>query len=431
MRRPLVAAQFVVVALLSAAPVHAQVTTGTIVGTVSDPNGDRSRRHGHHSRGEPAVRPTRSSPTAPAPTPRRFSPPAPMRSKSASQGFKKWVRDGVILQVNQRARVDVPLEVGRHRGDHDGHRSGTAAPDRFVGGRHGHRRPGVQDLPLNSAELRDAGLPDARRHARTGGREPLGRQHLQPSRRVELQRARPSGQRQRLAHRRHRQQRVHVQHGHRRALGRAGARVQGADRRLLGRVRPRRRRRLGVDQVGHQRAARHRVRVLPRRRVRCAELLRAARSRADGAGRRSKAAAQPASVRRRRRRAARPSGPVRRAQPHLLLRRLRRPEGNARADVRQHACRPRGPRIGDFSDFRDASGQPDPHLRSADHAANPASTRPPVSATNPQFLRDPFPNNIIPPDRINTVGRNVASIYPLPNGAGQLRQLHVDRRTAR
>ena len=39
MRRPLVAAQFVVVALLSAAPVHAQVTTGTIVGTVSDPNG--------------------------------------------------------------------------------------------------------------------------------------------------------------------------------------------------------------------------------------------------------------------------------------------------------------------------------------------------------------------------------------------------------
>ena len=28
------------------------------------------------------------------------------------QGFKKWVRDGIILQVNQRARVDVTLEVG-------------------------------------------------------------------------------------------------------------------------------------------------------------------------------------------------------------------------------------------------------------------------------------------------------------------------------
>ena len=28
------------------------------------------------------------------------------------QGFKKWVRDNIILQVNQRARVDVMLEVG-------------------------------------------------------------------------------------------------------------------------------------------------------------------------------------------------------------------------------------------------------------------------------------------------------------------------------
>ena len=28
------------------------------------------------------------------------------------QGFKKWVRDGIILQVNERARVDVALEVG-------------------------------------------------------------------------------------------------------------------------------------------------------------------------------------------------------------------------------------------------------------------------------------------------------------------------------
>ncbi len=28
-------------------------------------------------------------------------------------GFKKWVRDGIVLQVNQRARVDVSLEIGR------------------------------------------------------------------------------------------------------------------------------------------------------------------------------------------------------------------------------------------------------------------------------------------------------------------------------
>ena len=35
------------------------------------------------------------------------------------QGFKKWVRDGIILQVNQRARVDVTLEVGGDRGNDD------------------------------------------------------------------------------------------------------------------------------------------------------------------------------------------------------------------------------------------------------------------------------------------------------------------------
>ncbi|MEO7653485.1 MAG: TonB-dependent receptor, partial [Bryobacteraceae bacterium] len=34
------------------------------------------------------------------------------------------------------------------------------------------------------------------------------------------------------------------------------------------------------------------------------------------------------------------------------------------------------------------------------------------------FLRDPFAGNIIPGNRINPVGRNVASIYPLPNGPG-------------
>jgi hypothetical protein len=76
-------------------------------------------------------------------------------------------------------------------------------------------------------------------------------------------------------------------------------------------------------------------------------------------------------------------------------------------------------RAGDFSDFRDASGNLIPIF-------DPLTTRPnpsfdpnrPVSAANPEFLRDPFPGNIIPANRINTVGRNVASIYPMPNGPG-------------
>src|SRR5690349_15762266 len=76
-------------------------------------------------------------------------------------------------------------------------------------------------------------------------------------------------------------------------------------------------------------------------------------------------------------------------------------------------------RTGDFSDFRDASGNLIPIYDPLTTRLNPAfdATRP-VSAANPQFLRDPYPGNVIPAGQINTVGRNVASIYPLPNGEG-------------
>jgi hypothetical protein len=76
-------------------------------------------------------------------------------------------------------------------------------------------------------------------------------------------------------------------------------------------------------------------------------------------------------------------------------------------------------RAGNFSDFRDTSGN-------LIVIYDPLTTRPnpsfdpnrPVSAANPEFLRDPFPGNIIPPERINPVGRNIASIYPQPNSPG-------------
>ena len=67
-------------------------------------------------------------------------------------------------------------------------------------------------------------------------------------------------------------------------------------------------------------------------------------------------------------------------------------------------------RLGDFSDFTDTSGNKiliyDP-LTTRSDPANPG-----------RFLRDPFAGNIIPANRINTVGLNVAGIYPLPNTAG-------------
>ncbi len=76
-------------------------------------------------------------------------------------------------------------------------------------------------------------------------------------------------------------------------------------------------------------------------------------------------------------------------------------------------------RGGDFSDFRDAAGNLIPIYDPLTTRLNPAfDASRPVGASNPQFLRDPFPGNIIPQSRMNPVGRNVASIYPLPNGPG-------------
>jgi hypothetical protein len=76
-------------------------------------------------------------------------------------------------------------------------------------------------------------------------------------------------------------------------------------------------------------------------------------------------------------------------------------------------------RRGDFSDYRTPSGALIPIYDPLTTRLNPSfdPTRP-VSPSNPQFLRDPFPGNVIPADRLDAVGLNVASIYPLPNGPG-------------
>jgi hypothetical protein len=64
-------------------------------------------------------------------------------------------------------------------------------------------------------------------------------------------------------------------------------------------------------------------------------------------------------------------------------------------------------RIGDFSNLRNSSGQPI-------IIYDPLTTRP--DPNNPgQFIRDPFPGNRIPANRLSTVGRNLANFWPLPN----------------
>lgn len=70
-------------------------------------------------------------------------------------------------------------------------------------------------------------------------------------------------------------------------------------------------------------------------------------------------------------------------------------------------------RSGDYSQTFNAAGQLIPIY-------DPATTRP--DPTNPtRIIRDPFPGNIIPPDRIDPVSRNLLGYYPAPNrGAANL-----------
>jgi hypothetical protein len=68
-------------------------------------------------------------------------------------------------------------------------------------------------------------------------------------------------------------------------------------------------------------------------------------------------------------------------------------------------------RNGDFSNFRN------PTTGALILVYDPLTTRPDPARPG-GFLRDPFPGNVIPQDRINPVGRNIASIYPEPNQPG-------------
>ena len=355
--------------LALAVPGRAQVTTGSIVGTVSDPQGQvipgasvTIRETGKQT-GTTTTTDENGAYNAP------FLVPGTYEVEVELSGFRKCVRQGIAVQVSSRTRVDATLEVGQLT---ETTTVVAAVPlvqteSSEVGTVIGETA--IRELPLERAQFRDAGLPRARRHPGSGRREPLGCEHVQPTRGVELQRARPAGEHQRLAHRRHRQQRVHLQHRHRRPVGGVGARVQGPQRCVLGRVRPRRRRRLGLDQVGQQRPPWHRFRLHPQRRLRRPQLLRAAGPRRRQRG--AEAAPPPPPVRRRDWRTAGHPRPVQRHQPHVLLCRLLRAEGDAWPVVRQH--RADG---GDPQRRLQRLPQPDdgcahPRLRSADDAPQP------------------------------------------------------------
>jgi hypothetical protein len=71
---------------------------------------------------------------------------------------------------------------------------------------------------------------------------------------------------------------------------------------------------------------------------------------------------------------------------------------------------------GDFREYKTATGALIPIYDPRTTRANPNfDPSKPVSLTNLQFIRDPFPNNIIPQGRINPVAQKLLAFYPRPN----------------
>jgi hypothetical protein len=100
-----------VIAPYGSSPVAAQVTTGTIVGTVTDASGvvpGATVSIREVNKGTTTTYETDANGNYTA----SFLVPGTYSVEVNVQGFKKWVRDGIVLQVNQRARVEAQLEVG-------------------------------------------------------------------------------------------------------------------------------------------------------------------------------------------------------------------------------------------------------------------------------------------------------------------------------
>ena len=75
-----------------------------------------------------------------------------------------------------------------------------------------------------------------------------------------------------------------------------------------------------------------------------------------------------------------------------------------------------GERSGDFSATVDSAGDPLPVFDPLTTRANPDfDPSQPVSTENLQYLRDPFPGNRMPLERLDTVARKTATLYPDPN----------------
>ena len=287
-------------------------------------------------------------------------------------GFKKRSQT-VTLEVGQRARVDMSLEVGNFAETVDV--AGASPILKTSEAALGSVIPEIQvaNLPLAIRNWDDllalvpgrAGRPLHRAGWRHVVRPHRRHQRARRSRASEQLPARRRGQQQHL------RERPGADDAGVASVGGRDSGVQGRDEPLLGRVRAvagRRDQRL--DQVGHQRLRRHRLRVLPQRVPGLHRLLLQARGR-----RKARERSEP--VRRQPRRADHQG-------QRVLLRRLRGHAHHARRDP-AHASADRrrarrhlhlaGPRSGDRPALRQQPDPSRPHrsVRRGDHGARAAA----------------------------------------------------------
>ena len=181
-------------------------------------------------------------------------------------GFKRNVVTGVILQIAETSRLDIPLEVGAVTEEVSVRQPGATRPEHVERAGAGHRLQAdsvapAQRPPLSAAHHADAG--SGPRGICRLCREPRRRRRTE---RRPSQRERPAVVGQQLPARRRGQQRAAQRLREHHAAARSAAGVQGPDEQPDRRVRRvRRRGRQPEHPLRHQPVQRIGVRVLPRR----------------------------------------------------------------------------------------------------------------------------------------------------------------------
>ena len=318
----------------------AQVSTGSIAGTVLDstgqlvPGAQVTIRNVNRNTSTTFVTDQNGAYTA------LFLVPGTYEVQVTLQGFKSWVRSDLVLQVNDRLRIDASLEVGGIEekttvmASSPVVRTDTSEVGTVI------EETAIKELPLNGRNFATLvylvpGITPGQAGENLSGASTFNPRGASNFNALGHQANSNAWLVDGIDNNEFTFNTVIVAPSVEQV-----ARVQGAVGGVLGRVRPRRGRRVGVDQVGHQPAARHRLRVPAQRRLRRAQLLRAQDGTApDGvAGQGPGAATQSPPVRRRPRRGRGDSRPLRRPRPHVLLWRLRRHQGAPRRHDGQHGA---------------------------------------------------------------------------------------------